>query len=489
MQRGALYIRVSTTDQYEKELSPDAQLRLLKEYAAKNQINIQEEHIFIEPGVSAKTDKRPAFQLMIAMAKSKPKPFDVILVHKFDRFARNRDDSVVYKKLLRKNCKIDVVSITEQTGDSPTGKLLEGILEVVAEFYSLNLAQEVKKGQTEKALKGEFMARPPLGYEIKEEGKLPVIVPKEAEIVRLIYDKFTNHNWSYWIISRHLNDSGFRMPSGAKFTTQRIKYVLNNPMYCGILRWNMRDGREIREVSEWIIAEGEHSPIIDRELFERAQSRIKEIKESSGKYQKPGESLSNNMFAGLMRCGNCGGPMSFMRRMYKGEERSRYQCSRYQNGTCKVSHSISVFKIEAAILEAIKLHAESKIELSVEVIKTSNTSERDMIEKSLAQLKNKYKKANDAYLNDIYTMEQFNETKRGIEAEEKALLEKLHSLESGPQTNPSDLLKEKLKSAYLVLSDPDISIEDKKRALRSFVKQITYKKASQQLDIDYYILG
>jgi len=96
---GACYIRVSTDDQ--TEFSPDAQLRAIKEYAKRNNIVLTKEHIYIDEGISGKrADKRPAFQLMIATAKSKPKPFDVILVHKFDRFARSREDSVVNKSLL-----------------------------------------------------------------------------------------------------------------------------------------------------------------------------------------------------------------------------------------------------------------------------------------------------------------------------------------------------------------------------------------------------
>ena len=125
---GALYIRVSTDRQ--EELSPDAQKRLLMDYAKKNKILIQEPYIFMENGISGRNaKKRPEFQKMIALAKSKPAPFQVILVWKFSRFARNQEESIVYKSMLKKQCGIDVVSISEPLIDGPFGSLIERIIE------------------------------------------------------------------------------------------------------------------------------------------------------------------------------------------------------------------------------------------------------------------------------------------------------------------------------------------------------------------------
>ena len=107
MKNGALYIRVSTHMQ--DELSPDAQKRLLLDYAKANEIIVSEEYIFEEKGISGKkADKRPQFQQMIALAKTKPTPFDIILVWKFSRFARNQEESIVYKSLLKKQG-VDVI--------------------------------------------------------------------------------------------------------------------------------------------------------------------------------------------------------------------------------------------------------------------------------------------------------------------------------------------------------------------------------------------
>ena len=149
LRSGAAYIRVSTDKQ--EELSPDAQRRLIIDYAKKNGILLSDKDIFVENGISGKkADKRPMFQQMIALAKSKEHPYDVILVWKFSRFARNQDESILYKSLLRKK-NIDVVSISEPIIDGPFGSLIERIIEWMDEYYSINLSSEVRRGMTEKA--------------------------------------------------------------------------------------------------------------------------------------------------------------------------------------------------------------------------------------------------------------------------------------------------------------------------------------------------
>ena len=111
MKIGACYIRVSTDDQ--GELSPDTQLLEIQKYAKQHGIILNKEFVFVDEGISGKKAKnRPAFQEMIGTAKKKPKPFDVILLWKFSRFSRNQEEAIVYKGLLRKDCGIEVISIT-----------------------------------------------------------------------------------------------------------------------------------------------------------------------------------------------------------------------------------------------------------------------------------------------------------------------------------------------------------------------------------------
>ena len=147
-QIAAAYIRVSTEDQ--AEYSPDAQLVEIRKYAAAHGYIIPNEFVFLDEGISGKhTGKRQAFQQMIGLAKTKPKPFDAVLLWKFSRFARNREDSIVYKSMLRRQLGIEVISISEPLTDDKTSILMEAIIEAMDEYYSINLAEEVKRGMTE----------------------------------------------------------------------------------------------------------------------------------------------------------------------------------------------------------------------------------------------------------------------------------------------------------------------------------------------------
>ena len=165
MKTAAAYIRVSTEDQV--EYSPASQLEKIREYAKRNDYILPEEYIFMDEGISGRnTVKRTAFNRMIGTAKTKPKPFDAILLWKFSRFARNREDSIVYKSMLRKQCGIDVISISENVGDDKMSVIIEAMIEAMDEYYSINLAEEVKRGMTEKAGRGQAVTIPSFGYDI-----------------------------------------------------------------------------------------------------------------------------------------------------------------------------------------------------------------------------------------------------------------------------------------------------------------------------------
>lgn len=159
----AIYARVSSERQAEKELSIPAQIKAIQQYCQNKGWVIVKE--FIEKGKSAKTDDRPEFQKMIALAKRPNRPFDAVVVHKFDRFSRKRDDHVIYKALLNQ-FGVKVISVTEQTeAETPQDLLLEGMLEVISEFFNANLAAEVRKGMTQNAKQGYSNGgTPPYGY-------------------------------------------------------------------------------------------------------------------------------------------------------------------------------------------------------------------------------------------------------------------------------------------------------------------------------------
>ena len=245
------YIRVSTHDQ--EEISPDSQEHLLRDYASKNNIVILK--IFTDLGISGrKANKRPGFQEMIGLAKGDDHPVDQILVWKFSRFARNQEESIVYKSLLKKQHNVDVVSVSEPLSDNPFGSLIERIIEWMDEYYSIRLSGEVYRGMKENALRGAYQARPPLGYKVVEHGKPPVIVPEEAKIVRTIFEKYTNEGMSFFDIARYLNSLGLKTSHGKPFERRSVEYIIQNPSYCGMIRWNRTENstNRIKDKDEWI---------------------------------------------------------------------------------------------------------------------------------------------------------------------------------------------------------------------------------------------
>ena len=233
MRRAGCYIRVSTDDQ--AEFSPPSQLREMRDYAKKNNMRILDGHIYIDEGISGRSSDRPAFQRMIAAAKSPQKPFDVLLLYKFSRFARNREDSVVYKSILRNKCGIEVISIKEPIdSENKMSIIMEAFIEAMDEYYSLNLSEDVRRTMTEKALKGQYQSSPPFGYVMTKSGLVPH--DEESAIVKEIYSRYINGE-SCLSIANWLNLSGVRTKRGSKFEKRAVEYILNNPVYCGRIKW------------------------------------------------------------------------------------------------------------------------------------------------------------------------------------------------------------------------------------------------------------
>ncbi|MDO8751701.1 MAG: recombinase family protein, partial [Dehalococcoidia bacterium] len=144
-----------SSDRQDVDLSISAQLRALREYASKNGYQVVRE--YVDEAESGRTADRPQFQRMVAEARRPGRPFELLLVWKYSRFARSREDAIVFKSLLKKHG-VRVVSITEPSEDSPTGRLMEAIIESLDEFYSANLAQEVLRGMREAASRGFYVS-------------------------------------------------------------------------------------------------------------------------------------------------------------------------------------------------------------------------------------------------------------------------------------------------------------------------------------------
>lgn len=344
---GAAYIRVSTNDQM--ELSPESQLNEILKYAAANSIFIPEGFIFMEKeGRSGKkAGNRPEFQRMIATAKTLPRPFDVILVWKFSRFARNQDESTFYKGMLRKKLGIDILSVSEPILGGMYGRLIELIIEWQDEFYSCNLSAEVHRGMEQKAMGGGYQSAFPYGYRSDGPGKTPVIVKEQAEIVRTIFSLYLDEGKDFTAIAKKLNEKGCTTKRGHPFEGRTVSYILQNPFYTGKIRWNKAPHGSSRPnpADEIIVSDGRHKAIITEDLFEKAKLRIM--------HHKRGASARDicscsHFLSGLLRCPICGAGLAYNR-----SQSPNFQCWKYVRGIHRSSVSVSEKKVLAALADSL----------------------------------------------------------------------------------------------------------------------------------------
>lgn len=480
------YVRVSTGKQ--DELSPDSQAKLLKDYAKSHGYVVSK--IFFELGISGrKADKRPEFQKMIGLAKSSDHPADAILVWKFSRFARNQEESIVYKSLLKKKHNVDVISISEPLVDGPFGSLIERIIEWMDEYYSVRLSGEVTRGMREKAERGGYQARPPLGYKIVSHKEPPVIVPEEAEIVKLIFEKYVHDGMGLFEIARLLNSHNFKTSHGKEFERRSIEYILQNPTYCGMVRWNrtINESKEIRPESEWIIAEGEQPAIISKELFDKAQERYK--REYRPRGARPA-STYKHWLSGIVKCPACGRTMTACKIENNKQTYCYFRCYGYSKGKCAAKNSISSLKLEPAVLESIKSVLDTgKITYRKIEVKTEDTADlKTILEDQIKKIDVKLQRIKEAYMNGIDTMEEYKENKRIVQEEKDGLEKQLSELKEekiSTKNEDKDMLM-RVKNVYDILSSDSVDAMTKNEVLRSVVEKIVYDREEDELKVYYY---
>lgn len=481
MLNGALYVRVSTDKQ--EELSPDAQKRLLLDYAKKNNIIINNEYIFTENGISGKrADKRPEFQRMIGLAKSKEHPIDVILVWKFSRFARNQEESIVYKSLLKKN-NVEVVSVSEPLVDGPFGSLIERIIEWMDEYYSIRLSGEVFRGMSENAMRGKYQCTSPLGYKIKNG--VPTVVPDEATIIHKIFDMYTEDNKSLYSIATDLNAMGYRTKTGGMFERRSIEYIIKNPLYYGMVRWNYAESgnKHIKDKSEWIIRQGEHEAIISEEQWKAANNRFNS--EYHRTNQRPSRTYKH-WLSGMVKCSSCGATLSSS----VSNGYMYFQCYRYRKGKCQTSHQISAIKLEKAVLNSLKDILDNNINITYEKISSKKSdNDTDFLYRQLDQIAVKEKRLQAAYMDGIDTLEEYKAAKALLQKEKENLLQRLemYKNESSDNADNKELLIEEIKNAYNILTSDDASIEYKSELIKHFVKDIVFNKPEDTLEINLFL--
>ena len=486
--KATIYARVSSEKQAEKDLSIPSQLKALRKYALQRGCEIVSE--YVDEAESAKSASRPAFQEMIAAAKSKEKPFDTILVWKLSRFARNREDSIIYKSLLRKRG-ISVISINEQIDDTASGRLLEGMIEVIDEFYSANLAQDTMRGMKENISRGFFNGGVvPFGYEkvkVMVNGTLKTrleLNETEATIVKRAFQMALTGIGGKEI-ARTLNDDGLRTRTGILFGTTVINFWLRNPVYTGALVWNRTD-RTSNQVfrkpaSELFVIPNTHKALISVADFERVQGFLNDRRPI---FTHPRTVSSPYILSGFAYCSKCGSAM--IGTAAKSGKYLYYECdARFKKGkdSC-VGLRVRKDMVEKFALEKIKEDILTKENLTKlvslvnnELLNTYSHREKqlDDTEKNLAQISGKLTKLYAALESGKLEMDDLAPRIKELRAQQNELQQQRNSLLSKIESgNPEQLDTNEVVSYVNELEQVlgEASFLQQKSFLRTFVKRV-----------------
>lgn len=458
MKTAAAYIRVSTEEQ--TEYSPASQLSKIRCYAEHNGYTLPSEYIFADEGISGRTtSKRTEFNRMISAAKTRPKPFDAILLWKFSRFARSREDSIVYKSMLRKQCGIDVISVSENIGDDKMSVLIEAMIEAMDEYYSINLGEEVRRGMNEKLCRGEAVTIPSFGYSIKDGVYVPS--PNEAAAAEKIFSDFVRGK-SMRKIADELNAAGFLTHRGNPFRSRTVRYILENPVYAGKIRWTPNGG-------DTVIVRGNHEPIVTQAVWNAACERLSALTKT--KYMRADSPKAPFMMQGLIRCGSCGATLCRC-------AKDSLQCCSYAHGVCRVSHCISLTKLNGSIVTALDAGGcFDRITAEIMPAKT-DFSQKKRTAEQLKRERCRLTRIYDAYENGVYTPDEFSRRRLACEAKIKSCEKELSAHEEQPafcgkiDADLPSLLRAKF-----------LTEEEKNVLVKAVIAKAVFHKPSGDIDI------
>lgn len=479
--KAAIYARYSSDNQRTESI--DAQIRALKEYAKNNEYSIVK--VYTDEALSGTSDARPEFLKMIN--DSKLGLFQAVLVHKLDRFARNRYDSAFYRKELKKNG-VCVISALEKFDDSPESIILESVIEGMNEYYSANLSREVKKGMKENALMCKHNGgKPPIGYDI-DENKNYIINEYEATIVKKIFKMYLM-GYGYNKILDSLK--GLTTKKGKPFSKSALNTILKNEKYSGVYVFNKYkrvkiNGKYRNVLNENITrVDGGVPSIISKTDFEKAKKKMEKNRQEFRNYTHKEEYL----LSGVIKC-SCGANMVGVTK-YAGRNKTKYstyECSaRKRNKTCS-QKGINKDYIEKKVIEDIQNEILDDIDKVSESIYDMINRSKDGIEGKILSLEQKLKDI------DIQIENIVNAIAQGMFHE--SLKEKMSSLEA-KKANIITMIKDiKMKDIPLELNtikaylatyslSPDKPFEERKKVVKTFVNLIVIK--DDKFDIDLIV--
>ena len=490
--KAAIYARVSSERQ-DVDLSISAQRRALYEYASRNDYQVVGE--FIDEAESGTTAARPEFRKMIAMARHDKKPFDAILIWKYSRFARSRQDSIIFKAMLRR-IGVQVISITEPIDDSATGRLMEAIIEALDEFYSANLGDEITRGMRESASRGFYVAsHTPYGLtrvKVDDGGKQRPkldLDPNKAPVVKRAFDE-TDSGSGLTETVKAYNREGIAGPRGRGWSKTSLYKILTNEIYTGVLIWGKKSKRNLKPIR----IENACPAIVSTELFNRVQNKLKS---RSFKNMHPQRVASNYLLSGLVKCGHCG--KALVGQDAKSGRFNYYVCGtllKKGSGSCE-SRYINSRKFETLVIDKIKENILTEKNLTelvrlvneeMDAAQSDYKGQLDIILAEITDVNHRLDRLYDAIETGKLTLDDLSPRIKQLKTRKEQLETKQWELEWQLKSRKVELSDIKTVTNYVnelrdLLSES--SITERKSFIKSFVKEIIV--TGDQVKIEYTI--
>ena len=463
---GVIYARYSSHNQ--KEESIEQQVEECTAFARENQIEVV--YVYADKGISGKTDKRTQFQRM--MRDAEKREFTVVISYKSNRMARNMLQALTYESKLEL-LGIRTLYAKEEFGNSAAGRFAQRTMMNVNQFYSENMAEDIKRGMADNAANCKVNGSLPLGYKKGEDGKY-VINENEAAVVREIYGKFLAGE-SYVDIGNALNERGIKTKAGNWWNKGSFHRMLVNDAYIGVYRHS------------GIVVENGVPPIIEKGVFYAVQEKLNTKPNPRGRHRENGDYL----LTGKLYCGYCMSHMVGISGTGKsGTKHYYYTCNKLRTGAgCKkknvrrdwveryVAEKTQSLIMDADIIEWI---AESFVRFKAEA---SSDSELEILESELAENKKSAKNIVTAIEKGIITAstkDRLMELELDIESLERAILI-TKGMKQPLEKDEIIFLLEKMK-----VGDPK-SKAYQKMLIDTFIKAVYL--IDDNIRIDYYFDG
>jgi len=423
MSRAVIYVRVSSDRQAESGYSLDAQVEACRRFVAEQGWTCVGE--YVDAGESAKTADRPNFQNMLAQLDA-DRGIGFVVVHKIDRFARNLDDHVAIRARFKK-WGVRLVSATEGFEDTPTGRMLEGIVASIAGWYSENLGVEVKKGMYQKLRSGGWPTFAPIGYKNvridgsrKAESKL-VVDEETAPLIRQAFHLYATGEWSLRKLHAEMTRRGLRTPKGKPFSVSKLAETLQHDVYAGMVTW----GGETHQ--------GIHEPLVAMETFVAVQRVFRTHDKAAPRLRKHTTSLN-----GTLVCASCGSRLSttlakgrFPYFYCVGRARKWRDCSEPYVPVSRIQLQVETIYQGLRVDEETRKAIAATVEREIAAQDSGSAKAAARLARRYAQLEIERTKLFRAYYDDAITNEVFKAEQRRIDSEETGIKHEVSLGKSG----------------------------------------------------------